>query len=108
MPGARISLYDALVGIETASFVPDGQGGSVMTLTPGDDRWARVEILPGAPEDGQRGVRHRYRVHFREVFDVSEHTHIIWRGQRLQVVAVRQEGGRFGPLSVECRSGRGL
>jgi hypothetical protein len=109
MARSRLAVYDALVTLETASFTPDGQGGSVMTLTPGESRWARVEILPPTqPQDGRRGVQHRYRVHFREAFYVNEHTHIIWRGQRLQVVAVRQEAGRFGALSIDCISGRGV
>jgi head-tail adaptor len=105
---SRIAVYDAFITLETPSLVADGQGGSVLTLTPGESRWARVACLPGDREDGRRGVRHRYQVHFREVFELSEHTHIIWRGQRLQIVAIRQEPGRFGALSVECISGRGL
>ena len=108
MTKPRIARYDALITIEVPTLAADGQGGSVMTLTAGESRWARVERLPGVRKEGQRGTEHRYRVHFREVFTLDEHTHLIWRGQPLQIVAVQQEAGRSGRLRVDCISGRGL
>jgi head-tail adaptor len=107
-PRPRLAVYDALITLEVPTLTPDGQGGSALTLTTGESRWARVERLPVAPQEGQRGTAYRYRVQFREAFELSEHTHLIWRGQRLQILKIQQEPGRFGALSVECSSGRGV
>ena len=104
----RIAAYDELITLETPTLTPDGQGGTMLTLVAGESRWARVERLPATPRDGVRGVEKRYRIRFREVFALSEHTHLIWQGQRLSIISIQREPGRFGSLSVECRSEQGV
>jgi hypothetical protein len=105
----RLASYDALVTLEVPTLTPDGQGGQALTLMPESDHWVRVERLPGTPRNDGRGVEQRYRVHFREVLELSEHTHIVWRGARLRVVDVRQAtAGRTGRLVVDCVRGQGV
>ena len=97
-----IGLLRDRATLQTATLVPDGQGGHTESYGPGESVWVGVEPLGLVTDPDTGAPRRRYRATIRHRDTLPLPARLVWRGRTLAVRSADDPDLRAQRLHLIC------